>query len=329
MESEEKEADATMEAARWLVALEEDSDDARLHTDFNNWLHASPENAEAWADTCAIYDLMGYAEPVYEGQWREKTAQQAIGIWPLKLPVPAQKRRFVSVVVGALAACIILLMGPTFLVKLEADHMTDTAEVRSLQLEDGSLMSMGPETAIAIDYTAEERRVRLLAGEVFLHVKPNKQRPFRVIARNVTTTVLGTAFNVHLGDEGTTVRVRHGRVGVDYDDEQSGAEHLEPGDWAQINEDGAFQRGPGRGAEVGVWTNGQIVVRDRPLSEVTADLRRYYPGMIVLQGSGLSEKRVSGVYNLSDPVAALRAVVSVHGGVVHQVTPWVLLVTSG
>ncbi|MFT6510136.1 MAG: transmembrane sensor [Parvibaculaceae bacterium] len=333
MGSEKIEADATLEAARWLVALEDASDDKDLHANFNLWLQASPENAAAWADTSAVYDMMGYADPTYEDQWPEKAAQQGSRSWPLKLPVltvvPAQNRRFVSVLVGGLAACLVLLMGPTVLVRLEADHMTDTAEVRSLQLEDGSLLSMGPETAIALDYTAAERRLHLLAGEVFLHVKPNKQRPFRVIARNVTTTVLGTAFNVHLGDEGATVRVRQGLVGVGYGNEPSGGEQLTPGDWAQVDEDGAFQRGHGPGEEVGVWTDGQIVVRDRPLSEVADDLRRYYPGLIVLRGSGLSEQRVSGVYNLSDPVAALRAVVSVHGGVVHQVTPWVLLVTRG
>ncbi len=55
-------------------------------------------------------------------------------------------------------------------------------ELRSLTLEDGTQVRLGPESALGVDFTAGERRVRLLKGEAFFDVVPNAARPFRVAA---------------------------------------------------------------------------------------------------------------------------------------------------
>jgi transmembrane sensor len=76
---------------------------------------------------------------------------------------------------------------------------------------------------------------------------------------------------------------------------------------------------------VAPWLHGQIVARDRPMADVVDELRRYYGGAIVVADGTLHGRRVTGVYNLADPVAALRAIMGAHGGSVRQVSPWLLL----
>ena len=72
---------------------------------------------------------------------------------------------------------------------------------------------------------------------------------------------------------------------------------------------------------------GQIVARDRPLADVVNDLRRYHVGAIFLTDSDFGAQRVSGVYNLGKPVAALQAIAAAHGGVARAISPWVLVVS--
>ena len=78
---------------------------------------------------------------------------------------------------------------PPMLLQLQADHVTSTAEQRSIELPDGSRVTLAPASAIAVSYVAAERRVDLLSGEAFFQVQPNADRPFRVTARTVQATV--------------------------------------------------------------------------------------------------------------------------------------------
>ena len=89
---------------------------------------------------------------------------------------------------------------------------------------------------------------------------------------------------------------------------------LQPGDWARLGRAGAVERGTVQTDEVAPWLHGQIVARDRAMADVVDELRRYYRGMIVVADDSLRGRRVTGVYNLSDPKEALSAIVGAHGG---------------
>jgi transmembrane sensor len=308
----EEEDRATLEAARWLVALEEEPDDAGLHARIAAWRAASPTNESAWVNTSDIYGLMATAAP----------ARQA----PVVRPSFGRRRAYAGAVGLALAACLAFAFGPDVLVRLQADQVTSTAEVRSLGLDDGSMVRLGPDSAIEVAYAGDSRRVRLLKGEAFFEVTPDPRRPFSVVARDIETTVLGTSFNVRFVGASAEVAVRTGLVRVDNAASRpSVALRLEPGDWAQVGWSGKVERGAIPPEEVAPWLHGQIVARDRPMADVVDELRRYTSGAIVIADSALRGRRVTGVYNLSDPVAALRAIVGVHGGSVRQVSPWLLV----
>ena len=337
---------ATAEAARWLVALEEDPDNAELRARFEAWLSASPAHAAAWADTSDIYDMMAQTPPAHHDHWApyvdadggaEPAAAARRNRQPPSGPLshrrrrrPADRRIALGVAAGALAACLAIVFLPSVLLRIEADHVTSTAELRSLTLEDGSRVRLGPDTALAVDFHGTARGVRLLKGQAFFEVAPSPDRDFRVATGELTVTVLGTAFDVRLGDEGAAVAVRHGRVSVDRTASRPPlSQRLDAGDWLRVGPNGGLRRGNAPPDEAGSWLQGQIVSRDRRLAAVVDDLRRYYAGIVILTDETLGERRVSGVYNLDDPIAALRAMAGAHGGVVRQIAPWVLVVSGG
>ena len=73
---------------------------------------------------------------------------------------------------------------------------------------------------------------------------------------------------------------------------------------------------------------GELVARDRPMTEILDALRRYYSGAILVQDSAFARTRVTGIYDLRDPAATLASLTSSHGANLHRVSPWLLVVTS-
>ena len=331
---------ATAEAARWLIALEEEAGDEALRARFEAWLTASPANADAWANTSDVYDMMAKTPAAHAEHWAPHVAARgdgrpatAAGKSHGQRPdrasrrrTPARPRIAPGAAAAALAACLAIAIMPSVMLRLEADYATSTAELRSIQMADGSTVYLAPDSAIAID--GDERRVRLVKGEAFFKVAPDADHPFTVAAREVTTTVLGTAFNVRLGNREATVAVREGRVRVHHAAARpSASQGLQAGDWVRIGWNGSVQHGTAPPDEAGSWMQGQIVARDRPLADVVNDLRRYHVGAIFLTDSDFGAQRVSGVYNLGEPVAALQAIAAAHGGVARAISPWVLVVS--
>ncbi len=148
----------------------------------------------------------------------------------------------------------------------------------------------------------------------------------RVAARDAVATVLGTAFEVRLAADTVAVAVRHGQVRVD-----GGApprsETLLAGDWVTV--DGArMTRGRRNPDEIGDWLGGELVARDRPMTEIVDALRRYYDGMIVVQDAAFARTRVTGIYDLRHPAATLANLAASHDATVRRVSPWLLVVTA-
>src|SRR3546814_15164189 len=100
-----------------------------------------------------------------------------------------------------------------------------------VRLADGSTVQLGPKSVIAVDYSSGSRAIRLLSGQAMFEVTHDPARPFRVVARDVTTTVLGTGFEVRMIGETTGVAVRHGRVRVE---DHGRARELGGGEWVRF-----------------------------------------------------------------------------------------------
>jgi transmembrane sensor len=309
---------AGVEAAYWLLALEEEPGNAELRARFEAWLAASPANRSAWSDTEEVHGLIG--SPAYAAHRMRREVRP--------LPRRSASRSVVLTLAGlAAAACVALFVLPGLVLRLEADHLTATAETRSLTLDDGSSVALAPDSAIEI-VPGAGRTVRLLKGEALFQVTRDPGRPFRVLANGVETTVLGTEFDVRLQEGGAVVAVREGLVRVDRPATQV-SEQLGAGDWVSVTTSRFVARGAVPPKEIASWQSGRIIARDRSIVDIVDEVRRSFGGAIVVTNQSFGQQRVTGVYNLSDPVAALRAASAVHGGTVRQLSPWLLIVSGG
>lgn len=318
---------AGREATAWLIALQEDPDDGEVRARFAAWHASSRDNQRAWAEAQHLWNVLGeteHASPLPSTPYPDATA-----------PVNGQAvqrsrgRYFAAAAAGIAAVCLAAVFQPAVSIWLAADYSTSTAEIRDIPLEDGSMVHLGAGSAIEIAFSSSARRVRLLSGEAYFEVKPDAGWPFKVEAGDVETTVLGTAFDVRMMSDGVAVAVSHGRVGVEGPQARDSLKApLEAGDWVHIDRGGKVERGNDAPELAGGWRTGMLVVRDRPISEVVDQVRRYYSGTIVLAESGLGSRRVTGVYDLGKPVEALRAAAQVHGANARQISPWVTVVSS-
>lgn len=322
MTSDSDDRRASREATDWLIALREEPEDAALRARFDAWIDASPVNAAAWAETHHVDDLIGRARPA--GPAREERK-----VLPVDFAGTRARRIAILATASAMAACLMLVFAPGVLLWLQAAHMTSTAEIRALRLDDGSIVRLGPASAIDVAFAPTERRVRLLKGEAFFEIARDTSRPFTVESDDVRTTVLGTSFEVRLAGDGTTdVAVRDGVVHVAWDKAVPPvSEQLHAGDRVRIGGAGQVTRSSGPPDETAAWLHGQIVARDRSVADLVDELRRYHRGTIVIADGGLARERVTGVYNLSDPAVALRAVASAHGATVRQISPWLVVIS--
>lgn len=325
---------ASREATEWLILLQEEPDDDDLRHRFEVWRAASPLNETAWVATRHVSGMVATMTPVHADKWRPFTDRRpetirapmvsAAGI------IEALKRRWLLATMGtAVAAAIALVAAPVVLIQVQSDYTTGTAELRHLELEDGSEVTLAPASAIAVSYETGDRRVRLLQGEAFFQVKPDKARPFRVVAGDVQVLVIGTKFDVRWEPGGINVAVQEGIVQVGASEGAfTATERLEAGQSARVARGGEIRRVDEPPHLIAGWRQGQLLAQDRSLRDAVDELRRYWEGAIILTDDTLGELRITGAYNLDDPEEALRGMARAHGAKVRRITPW-LLVVSG
>lgn len=312
---------AGREATEWLILLGEDQDDAALRARFDAWLSATPANAAAWAETQAITGAIRLVVDRTADPVPDHSAASVI-------PFPARRwrGRIMAATGLAAAACLAVLALPSLWIAVQADYRAGAGEMTSVALSDGTAVKLAPGAALAVDFTPAERRVRLLRGDAYFDVAHNAARPFRIASGDSVTTVLGTAFEVRRDAVGTAVAVRRGIVRVDCAD-GSARERLTVGQTLDLACGRAAIRGTIKPARVASWTAGQLVASDQPLRDVVAAIRPWYKGVIVLRGDG-EGRRVTGVYDLTHPRAALAALMSAHHGEVSDILPGVVLLTA-
>lgn len=316
------------EAADWLLRLQEAPRDARTAEEFETWLARSPEHARAWASIGRSWRLIGEVAPTHEAAWKQRTRSRR-RLSRGGHSTSGWRRRIAGIAVAAACVAFFALSAPSLMLRLQADHLTGTAESRVITLADGSTVTLGADSAIAATVGGHERSVTLLAGEAFFEVRRDAARPFTVKAGEVTVAVLGTAFDVQLTASTTTVQLEHGSVDVGYSREGTGGNaHLAPGEMMRVDrQTGEMSRNPIAKDDIAAWRNGYLFVSDATIGFVAEQLQRYHPAWISVPDRDLAARRVTGLYDLRDPDRALRALVEPYGGRVRAVSPYLRILS--
>ncbi|MCC7645714.1 sigma-70 family RNA polymerase sigma factor [Janthinobacterium sp. EB271-G4-3-1] len=186
-----------------------------------------------------------------------------------------------------------------------ADYRTAVNQRRVVTLDDGTQLTLNTNSAVNIAYDGAQRRIELLAGEIFIATgKDAVQRPFFVGTPHGSLQALGTRFTVRLHEQYASAGVLEGAVAVLADD---GAQRLvlRPGEGAHFDGTGVHRQA--LAPYGGAWLNGMLVARDMRLADFLAELSRY-SGHPLSCAPAIAGLRVSGSYPLADVDAILDAV---------------------
>jgi len=335
-------------ASQWITRLADEPDNATLRHAHDAWLMASDDNRADWEETLQVWQLLDMTVPVHGAEWvhhvHENTPQHD-RISPVERGTHAARSHIPSGLVsrqgparlswrkvggagGAVAALLVLALMvvlPGLQDRFVADYITATGEMRAYDLPDGSVVHLGPESAVSLDFD-EGRHITLLDGEAFFEVKPDENSPFVVTAKETRTTVLGTAFNVRSDAAGVDVAVEHGHVRVDGRGVETISD-LHAGDAVHVMADGQTLTRKMSPGQVASWRKGQLIAKDLSFAETVEIVDRYHSGWVIVTDEGLANTSLTGFYDLTDPMAALLAMADAQGADIKQVSPWLVLVS--
>jgi len=143
--------------------------------------------------------------------------------------------------------------------------------VKKAVLPDGTQVWLNANSVLSWsgDFGKKQRQVQL-EGEGYFNVVKDKSRPFLVVARGVTTKVLGTIFNVEAypGEERLRVALVQGKVQLNEKTPGVPTSFLLPGQVGSISKgQTAFHITHENTTEYGAWIRGGFVLTDLPLED--------------------------------------------------------------
>ncbi|MCY1644731.1 FecR family protein [Methylorubrum sp. SL192] len=283
-------------AVGWMVEMGSGPMSEHQIRAFEAWLEADPLNEAAWIR------LQGGMMP-YGIASRHRLQPDLLARRRGRSPTRRTLLTGLCAVLGAGAAGGSLLNRFVPLGGVLADHVTLTAQNRSVPLADGSETVLSPRTAMNLRYEPGLRGIQLVSGEVLVRIA-SRATPFHVTVGPLTLRAQAGIFVLEDRNEVVTV------TGVQGTGELAGLgaegpQAVAPGDLLEFG-DGRLHRLVADRDAATAWLDGLLVAKDRPLAAIVDKLRPYFPGVIRVDPS-VSALRVTGVFSLKDPSAALDA----------------------
>jgi transmembrane sensor len=202
------------EAALWCVKFSEGRMTREAQQQFAEWLEERPEHRAAFEQAAGAWQEVHAAEAspdflplrleALEGlQQRHRLRAARLARW-------SWRRRTM-----AAAAVLLAFAGPiVWWIQHPTTYATGLGERRSVELPDGSAVSLDAATRVTVRYTVHGRELHLLAGRAKFDVAKDPLRPFSVAAGDRVVVATGTEFSVELVNRRVEVVLYEGHVSV-------------------------------------------------------------------------------------------------------------------
>lgn len=281
------------EAARWFVRLQGVGASEAERQACAIWRAEHADHERAWA----LAERFNRQIQVIPSE---------LGVAALDRPAQLDRRRMVKALALLIAAAPagLLARRTTTWREFAADERSHKGEQRDLTLPDGSRIRLNTDSAIDIAFSREQRRVRLISGEILVTTGKDP-RPFLLETDQGSIRPVGTEFLVRQHAGVSRVSVLEGAVEVRSLAAPQRMIRVETGQQTAFNADSietphALQR---RDAD---WTQGVLRTENMRLAEFAAELGRYRPGLLRCDPA-IADVLISGAFQLRDTDQALQA----------------------
>lgn len=291
-------SDLDQQAANWVIRLNEGNLSEREQQQFERWKAADPRHVAAFERLQSFVGRLQALRP------QQAPVQAALEAARVRRRNPAGR-----VLLGLLLALPVALALRTYPPGYWlADQRTAPAQWQRVDLEDGSQLTLGGNSAVDLTFNGQQRQVRLLRGEILVQVAHDATRPFTVVTDDGQMRALGTRFTVKREAPGTLLGMLESTVAAT-DASRHDAVQVSAGEQARITPDAVTLLGKiDPRATDDAWKHHQLVVQDRPLPEVLDELARQYGGHVQFDRQQLADLRVSAVLPLDNPRRALQLI---------------------
>ncbi|RGD89480.1 histidine kinase [Acinetobacter sp. SWAC57] len=180
-----------------------------------------------------------------------------------------------------------------------ADYKTATSEVKNIVLDDGSMLTLAPKSAIKVDYTTGQRRIELIQGDIYVDVAKNPARPFIVHTKQADYQALGTSFIVNQYTDTSALNMLHSRVQARANlTTQAKPLIVSEGQRIQVDAHGlgkieVFDTQMFKTS----WQMQQIQANELALPDLLNRLNAYHSGYMIFNEKELSQIKVTGIIN--------------------------------
>jgi transmembrane sensor len=314
-------------AALWLLTVQSEQLSVSQRAEFIDWLRESPLHIAEMLRVCRLQrDLANFKgwdqiAPMDGGPASAlieffESRSVAAAVRP-----PGHRVRNMMLLAASVAALCVLAI----LVLARFDQIvlsTQLGERREMTLVDGSVVDLAPNSEVVVRYRARERLIALNHGEALFHVARNPNRPFIVQAALTSVRAVGTVFNV--GRD-----VVEGRVSVSQRSASNAADApaescatalcLGADEQVSISPAGRATavRKVRSDAEIG-WATGRLAFENETVAEIARRFNLYNRTQIQVLDADLAARRISGIFQASDPESFVAFVQAVAGAQVAQ-----------
>jgi transmembrane sensor len=205
-------------------------------------------------------------------------------------------------------------------------YTTKVGEQRTLELEDGSFVTLNTNSQLKVRFKRTARILQLASGEALFTVHHDADRPFLVDTGDSVIRAVGTQFDVYRKTGGTIVSVLEGTVQVLPEtspmaalssnltqslDAKVVSTQATAGETVDVSQAGVTKHRQTSAAEVIAWQQRRLVFHDDTLRDIAAEFNRYNRApKIQIEGEQARQHRFAGTFDANAPdalVSALRS----------------------
>jgi ferric-dicitrate binding protein FerR (iron transport regulator) len=175
-------------------------------------------------------------------------------------------------------------------------------------LSDGSTIILQAKSRLKFPkkFSAEDRQIFLYDGEAFFDIAKDPERPFIVTTNNVSTKVLGTAFNISFyeNQREMCVTVVRGKVSVSSSDGNKVL--LNPNQQVVINKtSGSFKKNMVDASETIGWIEGRLQLNNHTMLHAAKLLEKKYNIKIRFAAPEIHRIRFTATFDKTDSLVSI------------------------
>lgn len=197
-------------------------------------------------------------------------------------------------------------------------YNTGTDLAKTITLSDGSVVVLraGAELSVSVNFESDSKRsVKLDGGEAYFTVKPDPKRPFVVQSGQISTRVLGTAFNIRNKKSANEVEiaVSHGKVQIN--DQNKHLADLTKGKVIRYHtQSHSFKVDSINVSYVASWNNSALDLNNVSFKELSYVFEGYYGKELDMEGNDIENLRYTlTISKTASAQSTLKIIAKIHG----------------